>query len=83
MVYAGDVYNDLPASSNKFGDGAAPNALFCLSKDMGVYLPIGSLAYHLVRGVKADDKNELAVILGLNHDGTGYRALRVYDDSGG
>ena len=27
--------------------------------------------------------NELAVILGLNHDSTGYRTLRVSDDPGG
>ena len=37
-----------------------------LSSDLGVYLPFGSLAYHLVQGVKADDKSELVVIPGTN-----------------
>ena len=31
------------------------------------------------RGQKADNKNELVVIIGLNHDGHGYRAIRVSD----
>ena len=47
----------------------------CLKKRV----PFGSLAYHLVPGAKADDKNELVVIIGLNHDGHGYRVLRVSD----
>jgi len=77
------VYSGSPTSAKKFGDGAAPIASLGLSKDLGVYLPFGSLAYHLVRGVKADDKNELVVLLGLNHDGAGYRVLRVSEDPGG
>ena len=64
MDCAGDVYNDSPTSANKFGDGAAPSASLGLSSDLGVYLPFGSLAYHLVRGVKADDKSELVAIPG-------------------
>ena len=83
MVRAGDVHNDSPTSANKFGGGAAPSATLGLVSDLGVCLPFGSLAYHLVRGAKADDKNELVAILGLNHEGAGYRALRVSDNPGG
>ena len=83
MVYAGNVYNDSPTSANKFGDGAAPNAPLGFSKELGIYLPFGTLAYRHVRGVKTEDKNELAVILGPNHEGTGYFALRVSDNPGG
>ena len=46
-------------------------------------MPFKTLAYHRVQGVKTDDKNKFAVILGLNHESTGYRALRVSDDPGG
>ena len=83
MVYAGGVYNGSPTSANKIGDGAAPNASLGLSKDLGVYLPFGTLVHHRVRGVKTGDKSELVIILGLNQDGTGYRALRVSNDPGG
>ena len=83
MIYAGDVYNDSPTSANKFGDGVAPNASLGWYRNLGDYMPFGTLAYHRVQGVKTDDKNELVVILGLNHDGAGYRALRVTDDPGG
>ena len=54
-----------------------------LCKDLGVYMPFETLAYHSVQGVKTDDKNELVVVLGLNHEGAEYRALRVSDDPGG
>ena len=83
MIYAGDVYNDSPTSANKTGDGAAPNAPLGLSKNLGVYLAFGALAHHLALGVKIDVKNELAMVLGLNHEGAGLRALRVSDIPGG
>ena len=83
MFYAGDVYSDSPTSANKFGEGAAPNASLGLGSYLGVYLPFGSLACHLVRGGKADNKSELVVIHGLNNEGAEYRALRVSDDPGG
>ena len=63
--------NDSPTSANKFGDGVAPNASLGWYRNLGDYMPFGTLAYHRVQGVKTDDKNELVVILGLNHDGAG------------
>ena len=79
MVYAGDVFNCSPTDANKLGRGEAPDATLGLDHDLGRFVPFGSLAYHLVPGAKADDKNELVVIIGLNHDGHGYRVLRVSD----
>ena len=61
------------------GRGEAPNQALGLNYDSGVLVPFGTLGHHLVEGSKRDAKNELVVILGLSHDGPGYRAIKVSD----
>jgi len=79
MIYAADVYNCMPTKSNKFGRGEAPNATLGLDYDIRVFVPFGTLGYMHVHGNKQDAKNVLVVIIGLDHDGHGYRAIRVTD----
>ena len=67
----------MPTRSNKLGRGEAPNATLGLDYDLRAFVPFGSLGYLHVHGNKEDEKNELVVIIGLNHDGHGYRAIRV------
>ena len=50
-----------------------------LDYDLRAFVPFGSLGYLHVHGNKEDAKNVLVVIIGLNHDGHGYRAIRVAD----
>ena len=77
MVLASDVRNCLPTTANRLGEGEAPNATLGLPYDLRMLVPLGTLGYLRVSGHKADAKNALVVIVGLNHDGPGYRAIRV------
>jgi len=79
MVYANDVRNMLPTASNKVGKGEAPVETLGLDYDLRLIVPFGSFGYLHEPGAKVDDPANLVVILGFNHDGPGYRALRVAD----
>ena len=79
MVYAADIFNCLPTEANKLGCGEAPDATLGLDYDLGALVPFGTLAHCPLDGVKRDSKNEHVVIIGFNHDGHGYRAVRVRD----
>ena len=59
--------------------GEALDQTLGLNYDLGVLVPFGTLGHHLVEGSKRDAKNELVAILGLSHDGPGYRAIKVSD----
>ena len=77
MVLASDVRNCMPTTANRMGDGEAPNETLGLPYDLRTLVPLGTLGYLRVAGNKADAKNALVMIVGLNHDGLGYRAVRV------
>ena len=79
MVYASDVRNMLPTSANKLGGGEAPDATLGLSYDLRTIVPFGSFGYHHTKGKKVDYETDLVILLGFNHEGPGYRALRVHD----
>ena len=76
-VYAADTASSLPTKANVLGRGEAPDQALRLNYDLGVLVPFGTLGHHLVEGSKRDAKNKLVAILGLSHDGPGYRAIKV------
>jgi hypothetical protein len=59
--------------------GEAPNATLGLDYDIRAFVPFGTLGYMHVHSNKQDAKNVLITIIGLDHDGHGYRAIRVTD----
>ena len=79
VVYAADTEKSLPAEANALGLVEAPAQALGLNYDSGALVPFGTLGHHLVDGSKRDAKNELVAILGLSHDGPGYRAIKVSD----
>ena len=78
-VYAADTANSLPTKANVLGRREAPDQALGLNCDLGVLVPFGTYGHHLDGGSKRDAKNELVAILGLSHDGPGYRAIKVSD----
>ena len=77
--YAADTANSLPTEANALGLGKAPAQVPGLYCDLDVLVQFGTLGNHLVDGSKRDAKNELVAVLGLSHDGPGYRAIKVFD----
>jgi len=76
MEMAADAHNQLPTTSNKSGNGEAPDETLGLYYDLMKLVPFGSKATLRVKGDKADDKTEVVFVLGFNPDGPGYRVLR-------
>jgi len=68
VVYTADTANSLPAEANVLGLGETPDQVLGLNYELV-----------LVDGCKRDAKNELVAILGVSHDGPGYRAIKVSD----
>ena len=76
MVLVENVYNQLPTTANKLGDGEAPDATLGLPYDLSLTPQLGAPAYLRIDGDKGDDANEVVIILGYNHDGSGTRVMR-------
>ena len=77
FVRAGDVYNMLLTEANRLGKGEAPKETLGLPYDLQmISVGFGSDGYLQIPGAKRDDKAELVVVLGLNHDGPGFRVLK-------
>ncbi len=76
MEMVADAHNWLPTSSNKLGNGEAPDETLGLPYDLLKLVPFGSKATIRKDGDKGSDKTETVFVMGLNHDGPGYRVLR-------
>jgi len=76
MVLVGNVYNQLPTEANKLGNGEAPDETLGLPYDLGLIPQLGAPAYLRIDGDKGDDANEMVIVLGYNHDGSGTRVMR-------
>ena len=79
VVYSAYTANSLPTKANALGLGEATDQALGLNCNLGELVPFGTLRHHLVDGSKRYAKSELVAILGLSHDGLGYRAIKVSD----
>ena len=75
MVLVGNVHDQLPTEASKLGNGEAPDEAFGLPYGLGLIPKLGAPAYLRIDGDKGDDANEMLIVLGYNHDGTGIRVL--------
>jgi hypothetical protein len=69
----------LPTTANKFGGGEAPDETLGLPYDLREIVPFGTFGYHHTKGRKIDFETDLVIVIRFNHEGPGYRALRVSD----
>ena len=76
MVLVGNVYNQLPTEANKLGHGEAPDETLGLPYDLSLIPQLGAPAYLRIDGDKGEDANEMVIVLGYNHDGSGTRVMR-------
>jgi len=74
-VLVGNVHDQLPTEASKLGNGEAPDEAFGLPYGLGLIPKLGAPAYLRIDGDKGDDANEMLIVLGYNHDGTGIRVL--------
>lgn len=79
MIYAADVYNCMPTKSNTFGGVKRRTQRLDSTTTFGLLCHLGHLAICTCMATSKTPRTCWSSIIGLDHDGHGYRAIRVTD----